>query len=202
MPVLFSVSAFWPKFNLIFNHVQSLNCDPLFFDFCIFLFLCPFTHIPTWGLLLAAFRSIWWYGVFSCLVLPKMNFAFLLSHSPCGFQVIPKKVRGYSDLKPPSLNWKFNFGIIKIGGFYDNILQCVDASFDNNFKGSIVTNILLLLRRGHQNNHFWIFFSKKPADNFKIVYVISPKKFFWCPIPYFKCSSLLWFFKMHYIKEN
>lgn len=125
VPVLFSVNAFCPQFSLVFNHVKTeivtLFSSSLTFAFS-WSFICSLTHIPTWALLLASVWSVWWCGVFYCLVSPKMEFAFLISHSPCGFQVIFKKMRGYSDFKPPSLNWKFKLGIVKAGGLYDNVL--------------------------------------------------------------------------------
>ena len=48
---------FCPKFNLIFNHVQSSNCDPLLrLGSCVFLVLCPLTRIPAWALLWQPFH--------------------------------------------------------------------------------------------------------------------------------------------------
>ena len=89
---------FGPKFNLIFNHVQNWNCDPLLrFGFCVFLVFCPLTRIPAWALLWQPFHlfssvdfSLACFHQNQCL-----HFLFLISHSLCGFQVI---LRGSEDV--------------------------------------------------------------------------------------------------------
>ena len=129
---------FCPKFNLIFNHVQNWNCDPLLcFGFCVFLVFCPLTRIPAWALLWQPFH------LFSSV---EFSLARFRQNQCLHFVVfrwfLRRSVRECFYLKPPSLNWKFSFEIVKTGGIYDNVLQHADAGFDNNVKSSIMTAFL------------------------------------------------------------
>ena len=143
VPVLFSVSAFLPQIQSYFQPRTEFKLWPSPPPWLLrFLSLVSFNTHSCLSPALAAFPSVRWCGVCSCLLLPKSVFAFLICHPPCGFQVISERVRGCFYLKPPSLNWKLSFEIVKRSGIYDSILQHADASFDNNVKSSIMAKFL------------------------------------------------------------